>query len=288
VCICCTRVSFLYPYLQLTNRHAGNLYFRQLCQSSKPPAYRALTKLAKRNLALSIISVIEQRPGRFLAQKAVCSASNTSATLEWVELTLDEKLTRTLLVLQRDTAEPAQQHSAPTALSSSSPHIVGLIVVHPHDVLSGSGQFTNQHAGNIHFRQLGADLRPANYPQLNATAKRNVALQVIAAVQGSGGDGDSSSRRRRTPPGRFLAQHNGRQLLEWVELDAAETMAKTLETLKYVERARQKKRQKQQQPGENGSVTVRHQTNPTIYIDSGGSIKTETTEAKIAKRVKCA
>jgi hypothetical protein len=68
-------------------------------------------------LALSIISAIEQRPGRFLGQK--------NGNLDWVELTLEEKVTRTLLVLQR--------HDA------AADEATAMMGVRAHDVLSGSG-----------------------------------------------------------------------------------------------------------------------------------------------------
>jgi hypothetical protein len=97
-----------------------------LCNRARPANFRALPKQAKRDLASSIVATVEQQPpphgGRFLVQKSS----------RWVELTRDEKIVRTLLVLRRPTAatttnDDNSNPNQPTGFGDA-------------DVLSGTGK----------------------------------------------------------------------------------------------------------------------------------------------------
>jgi hypothetical protein len=80
-------------FLQFTNRHAGNQFFRQMCVEYRPKLYQTQSPQVKRAVALKVIAAVEQRdpPGRFLGEKD---------GPDWVELTADEKIEKTLEALK--------------------------------------------------------------------------------------------------------------------------------------------------------------------------------------------
>jgi hypothetical protein len=93
-----------------------------LCHDARPANFRALPKHAKRELAASIVAAVQERGGRFLAQKSS----------RWVELTRDEKIVRTLLVLRRPTAAAASTNDDTNANPCAG--------FDDADVLSGTGK----------------------------------------------------------------------------------------------------------------------------------------------------
>jgi hypothetical protein len=87
------RLSHTLVFWQFTNRHAGNQFFRQMCVEHRPKLYQTQSPQVKRAVALQVIAAVEHRnpPGRFLGEKD---------GPDWVELTADEKMEKTLEALK--------------------------------------------------------------------------------------------------------------------------------------------------------------------------------------------
>ena len=86
-----------------------------------------------------------------------------------------------------------------------------------HDILSGRGNFVNNHPGNKHFRSLVSSQR-LFYVAAPKEFKPQFAQKIIEAL------------KSLTPPGRFLQQDSGTKL--WFELDDKKAMAKTRQALR--------------------------------------------------------
>ena len=87
---------------------------------------------------------------------------------------------------------------------------------HPNDVLCGSGDPTNQHVGNAHWRSLIA-ANKRMYLELPKDQKKLVPASIVKAIRG------------QNPPGRFLKfdHHTG----TWADVGDSKATAKTSEAL---------------------------------------------------------
>lgn len=88
---------------------------------------------------------------------------------------------------------------------------------HPHDVLSGRGNFVNHHPGNEYFRQL-VKMHKVRYVKAPKSQKPEFSKMIYDAI------------RDQDPPGRFLKQDETTKL--WYEISDRKAVDKTRQALR--------------------------------------------------------
>ena len=88
---------------------------------------------------------------------------------------------------------------------------------HPHDVLSGRGNFVNYHCGNEYFRKLVRKYK-LDYVQSSKQQKGTFSKLIVDTINA------------RRPPGRFLKQDNETKL--WYDIGEKKALDKTRQALR--------------------------------------------------------
>jgi hypothetical protein len=209
-----------------TNNHPGNITFRNLINEHKF-SYLGVPKLEKPKVAKEIVKAWRSLdpPGRFLARMdesqkgpgegtvwqdvgdkkarvkvSQCLRERTPYFIPYVGLSKTAERERRMTISDEEYPEenPDSDDCVEPVISYTPEDWKYILEPGPHDVLYGRGAGTNNHPGNIKFRNLIYEhkLRYLGVPKLE---KPKVAKEIVKAW------------RSLDPPGRFLARKDESQ-----------------------------------------------------------------------------
>ena len=200
-----TQQDVLYGRGERTNNHEGNKYFRKIV-SSMASKYKTCSRSDKSVIANSIIDVIHERGGRFLAPIPNSNSWNIVKGREIKRKTSHALRDKVLLLNKRNPSFFMNMRQKKSICHRS---------ITPHDVLFGRGYGTNNHEGNKYFRSMVSSMA-SKYKSSSKSEKTDIAKHIIDVIHKRGG--------------RFLAPFPNTNL--WNIVEGREMRKKTSQALR--------------------------------------------------------
>ena len=175
-CTSITQQDVLFGRGERINNHEGNQYFRRMV-SSMTSKYKNCPRSDKADIANSIVAVIHQRGGRFLAPIPNSNLWNI------VEGSVIRSKTSHAL---RDSVQRFKKRNRSSFMNVRRENAISHRSITQQDVLLGRGYVSNNHEGNQYFRRMVASMA-SKYKSCSKSDKADIANSIVDNIRQRGG-----------------------------------------------------------------------------------------------------